>query len=106
MAGSGRDGPVPRPTRPDPTPRGRAVPTSIRFPLRKVVAVLAGSLAGPASRGADRVDYERQVKPILRARCYACHGALQQKGGLRVDTARSLLEGGDGGPAVVPGSSV
>ena len=58
-----------------------------------------------ASLGADRVDYARQVKPLLAARCYACHGALKQKGGLRADTARALIEGGDDGPAIVPGAA-
>ena len=68
--------------------------------FRVALAILIGS-----SLGADRVDYARQVKPLLTARCYACHGALKQKGGLRADTARALVEGGDDGPAVVPGSS-
>ena len=53
----------------------------------------------------DRVDYSRSVKPILAARCYACHGALQQKNGLRLDTATLMKRGGDAGPAVVPGKS-
>src|SRR5579885_2988589 len=56
-------------------------------------------------RAADRVDYLREVKPLLAGRCYACHGALQQKGGLRLDTATLLREGGDGGPAVLPGQA-
>ena len=33
----------------------------------------------PGGRG---VDYLRQVKPLLAFRCFACHGALQQKSGL------------------------
>lgn len=68
-------------------------------------ALLVTWLAGSSSAAADRVDYARQVKPLLASRCLACHGALQQKGGLRVDTARALIEGGDTGPAIVPGSS-
>ena len=47
------------------------------------------------------VDYGRDIKPILRERCYACHGALKQESGLRLDTAASLLKGGESGPAVV-----
>jgi hypothetical protein len=60
-------------------------------------------LGGGPLPAAERVDYLRDVKPLLAARCYACHGALQQKSGLRVDTAGSLRAGGDSGPAVVPG---
>ncbi|MCO6455354.1 MAG: DUF1549 domain-containing protein, partial [Pirellulaceae bacterium] len=51
------------------------------------------------------VDYQAEVKPLLRARCYACHGALKQEGGLRLDTAASARQGGDSGPAVEAGSS-
>lgn len=49
------------------------------------------------------VDYLTEVKPLLTARCVACHGALQQKGGLRLDTAAHMRAGGDSGPAIVPG---
>jgi len=45
------------------------------------------------------------VKPILAARCYACHGALKQKGGLRLDTVALMKKGGDTGPAIIVGKS-
>ena len=48
------------------------------------------------------VDYARDVKPILHERCYSCHGALKQEGGLRLDTVELARKGGDGGAAVVP----
>jgi hypothetical protein len=64
---------------------------------------LALLLAGGGARAAGRVDYLRDVKPLLSARCYACHGALQQKSGLRADTAKSLRAGGNSGPVVIPG---
>jgi len=68
-----------------------------------VVTILVSVLATGQALADDRVDYLRQVKPILTARCYACHGALQKKGGLRADTAAALREGGESGPAVVAG---
>ncbi|MSR56978.1 MAG: DUF1553 domain-containing protein [Planctomycetaceae bacterium] len=52
-----------------------------------------------------RVDYVQDVKPILSRRCYACHGALKQKNGLRLDTAALAQQGGEGGPALVPEKS-
>jgi len=60
-----------------------------------------------ASHGAEDglEDYLTKVKPLLKARCYACHGGLKQKAGLRVDTAAGLLRGGDSGPAVVKGGA-
>ena len=55
--------------------------------------------------GRPSVDYSRDVKPVLSKRCYACHGALKQKAGLRLDTAALMKKGGDSGPAIEPGSS-
>jgi hypothetical protein len=49
------------------------------------------------------VDYVKEIKPLLAEKCYACHGALQQKADLRLDTARSMFEGGTSGPVVVAG---
>ena len=43
------------------------------------------------------VDYEKEIKPLLKERCYACHGALKQKAGLRLDTATAMRKGGDNG---------
>lgn len=49
---------------------------------------------------AVEADYLRDIKPLLAANCYACHGALKQEGGLRLDTAQSLKRGGDSGSAI------
>ncbi|MEZ5430371.1 MAG: c-type cytochrome domain-containing protein [Verrucomicrobiales bacterium] len=39
----------------------------------------------------DAKTYLDEVKPLLRERCYSCHGALKQKGRLRLDTAQRIL---------------
>jgi hypothetical protein len=75
----------------------------MRATLLSATALLL-AVGGPV-RCAEPVDYLRDVKPLLTARCYACHGGLQQKGGLRLDTARFVREGGNSGPAVVPGKA-
>ena len=74
----------------------------IRFASAIRVLPLMGALllAGVAS-GAEPVDYAKHIKPLLRDRCYACHGALQQKNGLRLDTAELAKRGGKHGLAVV-----
>ena len=54
-------------------------------------AVLPVLLVATAVSAAERVDYLRDVKPILKARCYACHGALKQKSDLRLDTGALVL---------------
>jgi hypothetical protein len=72
--------------------------TALSAPL-----VLIAGLALGADSPAVKIDYLRDIKPILAARCYACHGAVKQKGSLRLDTAALVREGGGTGPAVVPG---
>ena len=69
----------------------------------RLVWIFCTLLFSIQAKSADRVDYERQVKPIFRQRCNACHGGLKQKAKLRLDTAKTILSGGDGGPAIVPG---
>jgi Protein of unknown function (DUF1549)/Protein of unknown function (DUF1553)/Planctomycete cytochrome C len=44
--------------------------------------------------------YEKDVLPLLKARCYECHGEGKIKGGLRLTMRASILDGGDSGPAV------
>ncbi|MDX1929588.1 MAG: PSD1 and planctomycete cytochrome C domain-containing protein [Pirellulaceae bacterium] len=46
------------------------------------------------------VDYVRDIKPILKTRCYACHGALKQESELRLDSGALLRKGGVSGPLV------
>jgi hypothetical protein len=46
------------------------------------------------------VEYLRDIKPLLRDRCYACHGALKQKAGLRLDTGAAILRGSDEGAVI------
>ena len=71
-----------------------------------VIAVLvAASLTGGALSAPEQVDYTRQIKPLLKARCGACHGALKQESGLRLDTAALALKGGAGGRVIQPGNA-
>jgi mono/diheme cytochrome c family protein len=52
------------------------------------------------------VDYEKEIKPLLKERCYACHGALKQKADLRLDTAAAMRKGGDGGDILAGDSAL
>ena len=49
-----------------------------------------------------KIDYLRQVKPLLTRHCVSCHGAEKPRGGLRLDTAAAAMKGGKEGPAIVP----
>lgn len=82
------------------------MPATMRTPLPVLLAAgFALLLSGGPLRADERVDYVREVKPLLTARCYACHGALKKKGKLRLDTAGLMRTGGSQGPAIVPGKS-
>jgi hypothetical protein len=73
--------------------------------MKTLAAVLATVLPVPAVVAAEPVDYLRDVKPILAEKCYACHGALQQRGELRLDAAQLIRQGGASGPVIVPGQA-
>ena len=61
-------------------------------------------LHGPSTRADDVGLYERDLKPLLKNRCYPCHGALKQEANLRLDTVSNMRAGGISGPAITPGS--
>jgi hypothetical protein len=80
------------------------------MPLRLLAAVptllLGLALAVPVAADDSGLEYfEKQVRPILVARCYECHSgsAKRLEGKLRLDSLAAALKGGDTGPAVVPG---
>ncbi len=68
---------------------------------RWILSVMAWAASGAGA--AEPVDYLEQVKPLLVERCASCHGALAQRGGLRLDAAQLILRGGDSGRPLVPG---
>ena len=51
--------------------------------------------------------FEGRVRPVLAEKCFQCHSSRTSTpfGGLRLDSRQGLLNGGDSGPAVVPGQS-
>jgi len=68
--------------------------------------LLAAGRAEPAARaGEDAEFFEKFVRPIFAEHCAECHGERKQKGGLRLDSRAALLQGGESGPAIVPGDA-
>jgi hypothetical protein len=57
------------------------------------------------SQSTGTIDYDRQVHPILAARCLACHSQEKRSGGLSLGTYADTLEGGRSGAAIKPGDS-
>jgi mono/diheme cytochrome c family protein len=66
------------------------------------VAVAAAQLPPAAS---EPVDFQKQVEPVFRARCYGCHGPQQQMSGLRLDQRDDALRGGNTGAVIQAGAS-
>src|SRR5207249_12335675 len=68
-----------------------ALPISNDPGTRRVSPATSNSPAGPA---VAKVDFGRDVQPILRQQCYGCHGPNQQMNGFRLDRRRDAMRGG------------
>ncbi|VTS01321.1 DUF1553 domain-containing protein [Tuwongella immobilis] len=65
-------------------------------------AMAADKAAKPAAP--TPVVFERDVRPILKAMCFHCHGEEPKpKGELDLRLVRLMHQGGESGPAIVPG---
>jgi cytochrome c553 len=74
-----------------------------------VTTLLINLGSSAASAGDTKPDpaqvefFEKRVRPVLANHCFECHGPDKERGGLRLDSRAAILDGGDSGPAVVPG---
>jgi ankyrin repeat protein len=59
-------------------------------------------LPPPATK---KVDYRKDIQPLLAQKCYSCHGPDVQQGGLRLDLRQNALRGSDYGPVIKIGDS-
>ncbi|HEX5102607.1 MAG TPA: DUF1549 domain-containing protein, partial [Pirellulaceae bacterium] len=66
------------------------------------VARPAGAEEAPPVFSAEQLQFfEREVKPILRANCIACHGGEKKvQGGFHLTSRASVLKGSENGPVV------
>ena len=75
--------------------------------LRHVTAaVLITTVMVHSGLAADNkvdIDFEKQIRPLLKQYCYDCHSQDAEESGLRLDYGAHILKGGDRGPSVVPG---
>jgi hypothetical protein len=61
-------------------------------------------LASPVAAVESALTFEKDVRPILKAYCFECHGEGDKlKGGLDLRLRRLLVQGGDSGPTIEPG---
>ena len=75
------------------------------FTHSPVGALLILLLVGPvlANPPGDDEFFEKKIRPLLVERCQKCHSGTEPKGGLRLDSGESLLQGGESGLAVIVG---
>ncbi len=68
------------------------------------VAVLFFALI-PYSVAADAAAlWSGNVQPLFDVQCVKCHGLIERKSGLELDSPEAVLKGGDDGKVVVPGN--
>ena len=72
-----------------------------------LTAVLLRAAFGTALSEAasdEPTNFEKQIRPILKANCFQCHGEGEKLNGrLDVRLRRLIAQGGESGPAIVPG---
>ena len=76
------------------------VATWLMLPLAAAVEVAPRQIPPAVSR---KIDFTKDVKPILARSCTKCHANGKRKGGFNIDHIHTFVGGGDSGPAVAAG---
>ncbi|MDA0204281.1 MAG: PSD1 and planctomycete cytochrome C domain-containing protein [Acidobacteria bacterium] len=76
-----------------------------RLGLALALAFLSCVLAVPPLAAQAAEVTGKDVLPILQKNCFQCHGADLRMANLDLRTPEAILQGGDSGPALVPGSA-
>lgn len=62
-----------------------------------------GAIGEACSDEPSGVVFEKNVLPILEAKCFSCHGNEKVEANLRLDSRERVLQGGESGKVIVPG---
>lgn len=65
-----------------------------------ILAVALGGLGWQAT-AETKIDFVKDIQPLLEQNCVKCHGPEKQKGDLRLDSKAAAMKGGKGGVAIV-----
>ena len=68
--------------------------------MRLLVLIVLAAMTTLAQEA--RVDYQRDIHPVLAAKCFACHGGDKRSGGLSLRDYDSIMQGGRSGAIVQP----
>ncbi len=75
---------------------------TLALTLAAVLALGVSATSTSSAQDAGKVDFEKQILPILKESCFKCHekeheenGKIKKpKGGLRLDSAATIIKGG------------
>jgi hypothetical protein len=82
-----------------------ALSTAIFIGVR-IASLRAAESRPPLAPLADhKVDFHKEVVPILANSCVKCHANARHEGGFSIEDRTSFLKGGDDGPVVIVGKS-
>lgn len=84
---------------------GAVMRATISLLVFAVFSVGASAQTKLPSAANYKVDFVKDVQPLLAEKCYSCHGDQVQQAGLRLDQRQLALRGGDYGPVIVVGNS-
>src|SRR6266581_6600649 len=75
--------------------------------MKKLMALAIALVcsANGQGRAEDKVDFAKQILPVLRQNCVKCHGTEKQKGKLRLDSKEAAMKGGKDGVIIVAGDA-
>src|SRR5262245_58592098 len=81
----------------------RPFPSILALLLTVPTHVLPSEPSPQLPRGSS-LTFEKHIRAILKANCFDCHGESDKpKAGLDLRLRRTILVGGESGPAIVPG---
>ena len=69
----------------------------------RISVLVMGHVAVAFAQTPEKVEFSRDVLPILRQNCTVCHGPTQQISGLRIDRRSSMMKAVD--RRIIPGNS-
>jgi formylglycine-generating enzyme required for sulfatase activity/mono/diheme cytochrome c family protein len=83
-------------------PKGERLTKEQTERLRLWIEQGAEWAAGEVLKQVKKIDFVKDVQPILEFNCVACHREGEAKGKLRLETRDLAIKGGSGGPGIVP----
>jgi hypothetical protein len=69
---------------------------------RSAVAAQPVPISIAELKRATPVDFEKEILPVLKNNCLACHNKTKAKADLVLETPADILKGGESGRSVVP----